>query len=264
MKIKEFKVGSRVHMNDEPVENCGTITALGCSRAHVSWYNGNSTDERLFDLTPIIPDTPRSRVANLIPYWCKKATPADLAAVRGMVQSAIDDCGLDATAEVAESNEGCVTLGHNPITAIIKIRNTYPAIRMRNGTVVKDMDTITVTFRREGGIYDRKEHPDMWDSLSRNRRRLSREKALAAGDAVAWDCESVNFKAMTNGKARDYRKRHWYPFEGGVAGYGIDHIGGHYGYADTWENLKPDFAAYLRSVAVDLGYAGKAWRKEVA
>ena len=57
MEIKEFKVGSRVHMNDEPEENGGTITALGCSRAHVSWDNGNSTNEELGNLTPIIPDT---------------------------------------------------------------------------------------------------------------------------------------------------------------------------------------------------------------
>ena len=37
MEIKEFKEGTRVHMNDEPETNSGTITAIGGSRAHVSW-----------------------------------------------------------------------------------------------------------------------------------------------------------------------------------------------------------------------------------
>ena len=265
MEIKEFKVGTRVHMNDEPEENVGTITALGCSRAHVSWDNGNSTDESLSDLTPIIPDNPRTRVGNLVPYWHKKATPADLAAVRSMVQDAIADCGLDATAEVyVEKGDGCVTLGHNPIKAVIKLHGTYQAVRMRNGSVVKGMDTITVEFRREGGIYNLDKFPDMWEFLSGNRRKMSREDALAAGDAVAWEGESVKFDATTNGLVREYRKRYWYRYEGGVPGYGNDHLGGHYGYADTWENLKPDFAAYVKAVAHDLGYEGRVFRKEVA
>ena len=265
MEIKEFKVGTRVHMNDEPEENVGTITALGCSRAHVSWDNGNSTDESLSDLTPIIPDTPRTRVKDMVSYWCKKATPADLAAVRSMVQDAIDACGLDATAEVAvEKGEGCVTLGHNPIRAVIKLNGAYAAVRMRNGAVVKGMNTITVLFRREGGNFYREDGPSMFDVLSGNRRTMSREDALAAGDAIKWEGESVNFKASTNGHIRQYRCRHWYIYEGGVPGYGIEHLGGSYGYADKWENLKPDFAAYVKAVAHDLGYEGRVFRKEVA
>lgn len=265
MEIKEYKVGTRVHMNDEPEENVGTITALGCSRAHVSWDNGNSTDESLFDLTPIIPDTPRSRVAKLIAHWCKPVTKADLSAVRDIVQSAIDDCGLDAAATVAVyDNYNPRTLGYNPIKAEIKINNTFPAIRMRNGTVVKFMDTITVIFRRQSGMYDTEAYGERQKLEEGIFRTYPKAEAMAVIDTLPWDAESVEFSARTNGKARDYRKRHWYPYEGGVPGYGNDHLGGHYGYADTWENLKPDFAAYLRSVAVELGYAGKVWRKEVA
>lgn len=265
MVVKEFKVGTRVHMNDEPEGNSGTITALGCARAHVSWDNGNSTDEDISELTPIIPDTPRTRVGNLVSYWGKKATPADLSAVRAMVQEAIDACGLDATAKVdVDKEEHCVTLGHNPIKAVIKVRNTYPAVRMRNGSVVNGMDTITVFFRRSGGIFNLENYPDMWDVLSGNRRTMSREDALAAGDAIQWEGEDVTFNARTNGKERGYRRRCWTPYEGGVPGYGPEHLGGHYGYADTWENLKPDFAAYVRAVAHDLGYENKVQRREVA
>ena len=267
MEIKEFKVGTKVMLNGQP-EAVGVITDLFGSRARVQYGKEGHTFgkvENLSDLTPIIPDTPRTRVKDLVPYWCKKATPADLAAVRSMVQDAIDACGLDATADVAvEKGEGCVTLGHNPIRAVIKLNGAYAAVRMRNGAVVKGMDTITVLFRREGGNFYREDGPNMFDVLSGNRRKMSREDALAAGDAIKWEGESVKFKASTNGHIRQYRCRHWYIYEGGVPGYGIEHLGGHYGYADKWENLKPDFAAYVKAVAHDLGYEGRVLRKEVA
>jgi hypothetical protein len=266
MEVKEFKEGTRVHMNDEPETNSGTITAIGGSRAHVSWDNGNSTNESLFDLTPIIPDTPKARVGKIIAYWNRKPTAADLAAVRDMVQAAINDCGLDATAEVAvdDADYHCVSLGHNPIKAVIKLNGTYPAVRMRNGSVVKGMDTITATFKRNAGVYDADKHHDLRELRAENGAKLTREEALAAGDAMPWEGEVVEFNARTNGHIRGYRCRTWSPYEGGVPGYGLEHIGGHFGYADTWENLKPDFAAYVRSIARDLGYEGRVMRKEVA
>ena len=120
MEIKEFKVGTRVHMNDEPEENVGTITALGCSRAHVSWDNGNSTDESLSDLTPIIPDNPRTRVGNLVPYWCKKATPADLAAYKGTPPAIVVD-----TFDCIDARSQRPALASNPIPPS-EIFSKYP------------------------------------------------------------------------------------------------------------------------------------------
>ena len=264
-EIKEFKVGTRVHMNDEPETNCGTITDMFGGGARVSWDNGNATNERLFDLTPIVPDTPRTRVGKLIAHWNKTPTKADLQAVRAIVQNAVDGCGLDATAEVViDTDHDIPTLGHFPYKAVIKINGAYPAIRMRNGNVVKGMDTITVQFCRKVGLFNFDECGKRHKEEERLFKELPKDKAMAAIDALPWDAELVDFSARTNGLEREYRHRHWFPFEGGVSGYGADHIGGHFGYADTWENLKEDFAAYIRKVATDLGYAGKVWRKEVA
>ena len=267
MEFKEFKIGTKVHMNDEPETNSGTITMLGGSRARVSWDNGNSTSEDLFDLTPIQPDTPRARVAKLIAHWRTPVTDADLAAVNSIVNNAIAAFGLDATAkvEVDDGEHICHTLGHNPIKAVIKINGAYPAVRLANGTLVKGMDTITVQFCRKVGLYDYEAYGKRKDEEAAIFRDMDdNEAAKRLIDALPWDAEVVDFSARTNGKARDYRKRHWYIYEGGKSGYGVDHIGGHFGYADTWGNLAEDFAAYLAAVARAFGYAYKVGRKEVA
>lgn len=267
MEIKNYKVGMRVRLNG--TDAVGVITEMSGETARCAFGHGDCLaikDEWLSRLTPIIPDTPKARVGNIIAYWNRKATPADLAAVSSMVQGAISDCGLDATATVAVDDDDyhCVSLGHNPIKAVIKLNGAIPEIRMRNGAVVKGMDTITVLFKREAGIYDADKHMDLGAVRAANESSMSREDALAAGDAMPWEGEVVEFSARTNGKIRGYRCRKWGIYEGGVPGYGIDHIGGHFGYADTWDNLKPDFAAYVRSVAHDLGYEGNVNRMEVA
>ena len=267
MEIKTFNVGTKVMLNGNP-KAVGVITDFYGARARVLYGEDGHTFgkvENLDDLTPIMPDTPKARVGKIIAYWNRKATPADLAAVRLMVQDAIADCGLDATAEVAvDTAYRCVTLGHNPIKAVIKLNGTCPAVRMRNGSVVKGMDTITVYFKRNAGVYSAKKHQELRAIRDANGCNMSREDALSAGDAMPWEGESFEFDARTNGKVREYRCRHWYPFEGGVPGYGPEHLGGHFGYADSWDNLKPDFSAYIRSVAHDLGYDGKVLRREVA
>lgn len=267
MEIKTYKVGMRVRRNG--TDAVGVITEMRGATARCAYGDGDSMaikEEWLSDITPIIADTPKARIGNIIAYWNRKATPADLDAVRSMVQSAIDDCGLDATATVAvdDADHHCVSLGHNPIKAVIKLNGAFPAIRMRNGAVVKSMDTITVLFKRNAGVYDAEKHHKLGGMRAANESGMSREDALAAGDAMPWEGEVVEFSARTNGKIRSYRCRTWGVYEGGVPGYGVDHIGGHFGYADTWENLKPDFAAYVRSVAHDLGYENKVSRREVA
>lgn len=206
------------------------------------------------------------KVGNIIAYWRRKATKADIAAVRKMVKAAIDGCGLDATAEVTvdETDGNYPDMGHHPIKAVIKIHGAYPAVRMDNGTLVKGMDTITAIFDREAGCYSVEKHRELESMRAEKSEGRSDKAILKIGDSIPWEGESVSFNARTNGKSREYRRRHWDIFEGGYAGYGIGHIGGHYGYSDTWEHLAVDFAAYVRKVATDLGYAGKAWRKEVA
>lgn len=267
METKTYKVGMRVRRNG--TDAVGVITEMMGATARCSYGQGDCIaikEEWLSDITPIIPDTPKTRVGNIIAYWNRKATTADLAAVRSMVQCAIYDCGLDATATVAvdDADYHCVSLGHNPIKAVIRVNGARPAIRMRNGAVVKGMDTITVLFKRNAGVYDAGKHRELSEIRAANECGMSREDALAAGDAMPWEGEVVEFSARTNGKIRGYRCRTWDIYEGGVPGYGADHIGGHFGYADTWDNLKTDFAAYVRSVAHDLGYENKVQRREVA
>lgn len=261
-QIKEYYKGCRVHFKDEP-ESTGEIVDIVISRAQVSWDNGNTTWEMIRDLEPIL--TPKQIAGKLIAHWNVKENGKDLAAVRSIVDAAIADCGLDATAMVEVDTEHDIpTLGHFPYKAVIKINNAYPAVRMRNGTLVKGMDTITVQFARKVGLVDFDEYGVRQKAEARFFDTMPKAKAMAAIDALPWDGEVVDFSARTNGKARDYRKRYWYPFEGGTAGYGAAHIGGHFGYADKWETLAEDFAAYVRAVANDLGYAGKVWRREVA
>ena len=262
MEIKEYYKGCRVHFKDEP-ESTGEIVDISFSRAQVSWNNGNTTWEMIRDLEPIL--TPKQRAGKLIAHWSVKENGKDLAAVSSIVDAAIADCGLDATATVEVDTEHDIsTLGHFPYKAVIKLHGTYPAVRMADGTLVKGMDTITVQFCRKVGLFDydaygerQKEEAALFD-------KLPKAEAMAAIDALPWDGYVVDFSARTNGKARDYRKRHWYPYEGGVSGYGATHIGGHFGYAESWDTLKVDFMAYVRKVATDLGYAGRVARKEVA
>lgn len=262
MKIKEYYKGCRVHFNGEP-ESTGEIVELSTVRARVSWDNGNTTWEMIRDLEPNL--TPKQKAGKLIAHWNVKENGKDLAAVRSMVESAIDRSGLDATATVEVDTEHDIPiLGHFPYKAVIKINNAYPAVRMRNGTLVKGMDTITVQFSRKVGLVDFKDAGERRNAKARFLDTMPKEKAMAAIDALPWDGEVVDFCARTNGKARDYRKRHWYLFEGGTAGYGAAHIGGHFGYADRWETLEEDFAAYVQAVAHDLGYDGKVKRMEVA
>ena len=262
MEIKEYYKGCKVHFNGEP-NSTGEIVELTSVRARVSWDNGNATWEMISDLEPIL--TPKQIAGKLIAHWNVKENGKDLAAVRSIVDAAIADCGLDATATVEVDTEHDIpTLGHFPYKAVIKIHNAYPAVRMRNGTVVKGMDTITVQFARKVGLVNFEEYGERQKEESRLFDTMPKEKAMAAIDALPWDGDVVDFSARTNGKVRDYRKRHWYLFEGGTAGYGAAHIGGHFGYADKWEALADDFAAYVRAVAHDLGYDGKANRKEVA
>ena len=262
MEIKEYYKGFRVHFNGEP-ESTGEIVETSAFRARVSWDNGNTTLEMIRDLEPNL--TPKQMAGKLIAHWNVKENGKDLAAVRSIVESAIDGCGLDATATVEVDTEHDIpTLGHFPYKAVIKINNAYPSVRMRNGTIVKGMDTITVHFARKVGLVDFEENGERQKAEARFFDTMPKEKAMAAIDALPWDGEVVDFSARTNGKARDYRKRHWYLFEGGTAGYGAAHVGGHFGYADKWENLAEDFAAYVRAVAHDLGYEGRVFRKEVA
>ena len=161
-------------------------------------------------------DSPRAKVADIIAYWRRKVTDADMDAVRTMVNDAIDKSGLDATATVEEDDSyaDMVDMGHKPIKATIKINNAFPSVRMVNGTLVKGADTITVIFQREAGVYDHAKHHELMQVRHENADKMSAEEALAAGDALPWEGESVEFSARTNGKARDYRKRHWYPYEG--------------------------------------------------
>ena len=262
MEIKEYYEGCRVHFKDEP-RSTGEIVCLNSVRARVSWDNGNATWEWVRDLEPDL--TPKQKAGKIIAHWNVKENGKDLAAVRSLVESAIDRCGLDAMATVEVDTEHDIpTLGHSPYKAVIKINNAYPAVRMRNGTLVKGMDTITVQFARKVGLVDFEEYGKRQKAEARFFATMPKAKAMAAIDALPWDGEVVDFSARTNGKARDYRKHYWYPYEGGVSGYGVNHIGGHFGYAESWESLKPDFAAYVRAVAHDLGYEGKVLRREVA
>ena len=156
MEIKEYYKGCRVHFNGEP-ESTGEIVETSAFRARVSWDNGNTTWEMIRDLEPNL--TPKQMAGKLIAHWNVKENGKDLAAVRSIVESAIDGCGLDATATVEVDTEHDIpTLGHFPYKAVIKINNAYPAVRMRNGTIVKGMDTITVHFARKVGLVDFEEN----------------------------------------------------------------------------------------------------------
>ena len=262
MEVKEYYKGCRVHFNGE-TGSTGEIVELSAVRARVSWDNGNTTWEMISDLEPNL--TPKQKAGKLIAHWNVKENGKDLAAVRSIVESAIDSCGLDATATVeVDTDHDIPSLGHFPYKAVIKINNAYPSVRMRNGSVVKGMDTITVQFARKVGLVDFEEYGVRQKAEARFFDTMPKAKAMAAIDALPWDGEVVEFSARTNGKIRGYRCRRWDIYDGGVPGYGADHIGGHFGYADTWETLKPDFAAYVRSVTHDLGYEGRASRREVA
>ena len=262
MEVKEYYKGCMVHFNGE-TGSTGEIVELSAVRARVSWDNGNTTWEMISDLEPNL--TPKQKAGKLIAHWNVKENGKDLAAVRSIVESAIDSCGLDATATVeVDTDHDIPSLGHFPYKAVIKINNAYPSVRMRNGSVVKGMDTITVQFARKVGLVDFEEYGVRQKDEARFFDTMPKAKAMAAIDALPWDGEVVEFSARTNGKIRGYRCRRWDIYDGGVPGYGADHIGGHFGYADTWETLKPDFAAYVRSVTHDLGYEGRASRREVA
>ena len=208
-------------------------------------------------------NTNKKNIGQLIAHFTRKATEDDFAAVREIVSRAIAETGMPCTFTLKEKQRFvCDSLGYPPIVATIKVKNAVPVIRTANGKLVKGMDTITVSFARKSGLFDFNEYGERVRKENELYESLPVEKAKEEISKLHWDADIVDYHASTNGKAKDYRCRRWYIYEGGTYGYVGMKKGGHFGYAEDWNELATVFRDYLYEVAVELGYLGKA--KEVA
>ena len=190
----------------------------------------------------------------LIAHWRLAPTTEDLNNIRNIVADAVAGCGLDAKIEIVSRPLYCDVLGHGRVTAKITIRNAADAVRQADGTLVVGMDTITIDFDKCAGLFSLdahfKRHKEEDELLS----SLPETEAMEAIDNLPWDAVAVSFSGRTNGKARDYRRRHFYPYEGS----------GHYDYGAVWGDLADAVSAYVGGIARSLGYEGKAKRKMAA
>ena len=189
----------------------------------------------------------KEQSGKLIAHWRLMPTDKDVAVVRNIVCDAVINCGMDATIDIAVKPWDIPSLGHGRIEATIKVRNAYDAIRAVDGSLVKGMDTITIWFDACAGLFDFDAYGKRQKEESALFATLAEDKAMEAIDNLPWDGIAVQFSGRTNGKARDYRKRHFYPYEGK----------GHYGYGGSWADIAEEVEGYIGGIARNLGYAGK-------
>lgn len=184
-------------------------------------------------------------IGDIIAFWTRAATDEEIRRIRGIVYAAIAESGIDATATVGvESEPQNITLGHNPVVAVLSLNGKCTeSVRTRKGEVIKGLDTIKVVFARKAGVYEPEKNTEIWKSLNGGRDGRTVDGFLAFGDAMPWEGEVVQFSAWTNGKVRGYRCRNWECYSGEVP----------FGFSGAWEDLKPDFTRYLRSVVADIG-----------
>ncbi len=185
------------------------------------------------------------KLGDIIAFWTRKATDEDVRQIRGIVDAAIAESGIGETATVeVDSEPRTPTLGHSPVVAVISLDGKgAEAVRTRKGAVIKGLGTIKVVFARKSGVYEPDRNSEIWNALNGGREGRTEEGFLAFGDAMPWEGEVVQFSAWTSGKIRGFRCRNWECYSGDTP----------FGFSDTWENLKPGFTRYLRSVAKDIG-----------
>ena len=190
----------------------------------------------------------------IIAHWRREPNEMDRAAVRSIVTEALNKAGVDCTAEFS-AYAHVPTLGHGGITAVIRLNKPYAAIRTVAGSLIKGLDTITIRFDRCAGLMDyeaamarHKEEDAILESAK------SVADARAAIDNLEWDGEVVQFTSSTNGRIRDYRCRHFYPYEGR----------GHFGYAPDWETLGECLAKHIKAIARETGYERRKTYESIA
>ena len=196
----------------------------------------------------------KEQSGKLIAHWRLMPTDKDMAAVRDIVANAVSLCGMDATIDISVRPYECDSLGHGRIEAVISVRNAYDSVRMMNGTLVKGMDRISICFDKCAGLFNFQDHNKRLEEEEEIFATRTRAKAMAEIDGLPWDGVAVSFSGRTNGKARIYRCRHFYTFEGR----------GHYGYGAVWADIAENVAEYVGGIARGLGYDGKANVRMVA
>lgn len=181
----------------------------------------------------------RNAVGNLIAHWRRMPTTAETERIRNMVVDAVAENGIRCFVEV-ETYRHTPSLGFGGIKATIHLQNPVEAVRDGNGTLIKGVGKITIEFDRCAGLYSFEEYCERQKKMDAIAKELGGyDKAFAAIDALPWDAESVDFTGWTDGKARDYRRRYFYPYEGR----------NHYCYDSTYEGLEEQLKGYMGNLA---------------
>ena len=189
----------------------------------------------------------KEKVGDLIAHWRRRLTDKDVAAIRDIVTDAVKNgirakCTIDI--KLRRNYFGCKLLGYDAIVATVKVCKPFAAIRTAWGDVVKGMKTITIVFDKTAGLYSYDGHTERHKIQDALFAKLPVSDAMAAYDALPWDADSVAFKGRTDGEIREYRRRHFYPYEGKD----------HYGYAQMWDGLKVQVEHYIKNIADECGY----------
>lgn len=191
----------------------------------------------------------KSECGKLIAYWNREATPADLAACRDIVRRALRQNGLNFRFSVrVKKMEMGHSQGHDRITATITIPDPPPAIRDISGNTIKGLNKITIWFERNAGLFSCDAHHKRHTEEAEIFNKMGdTPAALAAIDSLPWDGEVCEFNLFTNGRVREYRKRHFYRYE----------PKGHFCYDSNFAALADPLWAVFRHFAVNLGYGAK-------
>lgn len=189
----------------------------------------------------------KKKVGNLIAHWRRRLTDKDVAAIRDIVTDAVKNgirtkCTIDI--KLHRNYWGCNVLGYDAIVATVKVCNPFAAVRTALGDVVKGMKTITIVFDKTAGLYSYEGHTERKKVQEALFDKLPVADAMVAYDALPWDADSVSFKGRTDGEIREYRRRHFYHYEGKD----------HYGYAKMWDGLKVQVEHYIKNISDECGY----------
>ena len=190
----------------------------------------------------------KDKVGKLIAHWRRKPNDKDVAAVRNIVQRAVLAHGIRGSVEIATYG-GTPSLGFGGVRATIRLDKPVNGHRDREGTLYSGISKITVYFSRCAGLYSFEEHCRRQNEEAAITEKMGGfENAREAIDSLHWDAEALHFSARTDGQARAYRHRLWYPFEGV----------GHFAYDSEYKGLGEQFAAYVGNLAHTLGISNKA------
>ena len=189
---------------------------------------------------------------NIIAFWGRKPSEQEEFAFVGSIRKAIYDFGIDANVKLIPACGLHILgahFGYAETKVVLTLNNPPKAIRSSwNRSIVKGLTRITFSFRKTAGMFNIEDHKERDRILDNAFATMPKEEAFDYCDALNWDGDIYEYKAITDGKQRPYRGRTWWNYEGRTW---IKGECGHYGYGNLAE-IQERIDRYISAIATDL------------